>query len=78
MSIFAYGDTVRVRDEAPVEIRPGNLASVYAVDEEADRWGDYLRKFPHGVVYGIEFEDGHSVEVPESLLEKGVFPGEMK
>lgn len=32
------------------------------------RKGDYLKRFPAGWVYTIEFEDGSSVEVAEADL----------
>jgi hypothetical protein len=49
---------------------------VVGISDEAERKGDYLKKFPEGVVYTIEFEDGSSIEIQESLLEKGAFPSE--
>ena len=74
---FTYNDTVRVKSSAPVELRPGELASVVSVDPEESRRGDYLKEFPFGVVYTVEFEDGSSVQVHEDFHEKGAFPSEL-
>ncbi len=30
--------------------------------------GSYFERFPEGVIYTIEFEDGQAVDVHESLL----------
>ncbi len=76
MALFTYNDTVKVVQKAPPQLRPGELASVVGMSSERDRSGEYLAQFPHGVVYTIEFEDGSSVEVHESFLEKGAFPSE--
>ena len=76
MPSYTWNDTVRVKDAAPVACRPGALASVVGISEVTERKGDFLKKFPEGVVYTIEFEDGSSAELHEALLEKGAFPGE--
>lgn len=34
-----------------------------------DRPGGYFDQFPPGTIYSIEFEDGSSVEVHESMLD---------
>ena len=75
MTLFTYNDTVRIKAAAPT--RPGALASVVGINLEQERGGEYLAKFPHGVVYTVEFEDGSDADVPEGLLEAGKFPGEV-
>jgi hypothetical protein len=75
--VFTYNDTVRVKHSASANLRAGDLAWVVGIHTEAGRAGEFLKEFPHGVVYTIEFEDGSSVEIHESLLEKGAFPGEV-
>jgi hypothetical protein len=77
MPVFTWNDTVRVKHSASANLRPGSLASVVGVHIEADRTGEFLKEFPLGVVYTIEFEDGSSVQIHESLLEKSAFPGEV-
>ena len=67
MTKFTYDDIVNTVDEAPAEYRPGRKAWVVGVFE--DRLGSYFSKFPDGVIYSIEFEDGSSLEIHESLLE---------
>jgi hypothetical protein len=76
MGRFTWDDTVKAVPDAPAELRPGICASVVGMSLKQDRRGDYLARFPSGVVYTIEFEDGSSVEAPEHLLEKGTFPSE--
>jgi len=38
------------------------------ISAPTDRSGTYLAEHPLGYVYTIEFEDGSSVDAPESLL----------
>lgn len=68
MSKFFYDDVVKVVDSASAELRPGCKAWVVGIFETQDRQGNYFNKFPEGVVYTIEFEDGSSTEVHESNL----------
>lgn len=67
MTKFTYDDIVNVISSAPAELRPGARAWIVGVFE--DRPGKYFESFPPGIVYSIEFEDGSSLEVHESLLE---------
>jgi hypothetical protein len=46
------------------------------VNREEDRRGEFLRQYPQGVVYTVEFDDGAAVRVHESLPEKAALPGE--
>lgn len=68
---FTYGDSVIVKETAPIIFNPGKFASVYAVDQvtsenEANRFGCKMGDW----IYGVEFEDGVGVEVPERFLDK--------
>ncbi len=76
MALFTYNETVRVKEHAPPECRPATLASVVMIHEGHGRTGEYFCRFPDGAVYTVEFEDGTSLEVHESFLEKSAFPGE--
>jgi hypothetical protein len=67
MTKFTYDDVVKVREDAPKELRPGNTAWVVGVFET--RPGKYFDIFPEGVVYTIEFEDGNAIEIHESNLD---------
>ncbi|MCR1768205.1 hypothetical protein [Burkholderia glumae] len=67
MTKFDYADIVRVLGTASPDFRPGARAWIVGVFE--DRPGKYFDRFPPGVVYTIEYEDGSSVEIHESLLE---------
>ena len=78
MAPFTYNDTVRVKQAAPARCRPGELASVVGISLEAERSGAFLKAFPRGILYTIEFEDGNSVQLHEDLVEKGAFPSELR
>ena len=77
MPLFTYDDTVQVKGGAPPHLRPGLPASVVAISRVEDRHGDFLQRFPEGIVYTIEFEGGDTVQVQEFLLERGAFPSEI-
>jgi hypothetical protein len=64
---FDYDVLVRVSAGAEPALKPRETASVVGVFKE--RPAPYFDKFPPGVVYTIEFEDGLSGEIHESLLE---------
>jgi hypothetical protein len=66
MPKFIYNDIVRAKPEAVPKMR-SDRAWVVGIFE--DRPGPYFDKFPAGVVYTIEFEDGTSEEVHEDNLE---------
>ncbi|MCS0658816.1 hypothetical protein [Massilia terrae] len=66
MSKFTYNDIVRIRQDCEPTLQRGRAWVVGVIDE---REGDYFNKFPPGVVYTIEFEDGSSTEVHEGSLE---------
>ena len=67
---FNYDDTVRVCPDVIPELRPGATAWVVGVFET--RSGSYFDKFPDGVIYTIEFEDGSSADVHEMNLEPNI------
>jgi hypothetical protein len=49
-------------------MRRGHKASVTMVFLPKDRARPYFDKFPPGVVYSIEYEDGESADVHENFL----------
>ena len=67
-SQFTYNDVVRVAPWARAEARPGARAWIVGVFAPP-RVGDFFARFPDGVVYSIEFEDGNSLEVHETDLQ---------
>ena len=75
--LFDYDDTVSVKVGQPANLRPGEPASVFAIEWPEDRRGERLQEFPEGIVYGIEFEGGDSIWVEERLLQRSKFPSEM-
>lgn len=61
---------MRIRGGAPPEMLPGHLAAVYGMREIET--GEQAKQFgrPIGTtLYLVEFGDGHSVEIPEDLVE---------
>ena len=59
-SKFTWGDSVRVRATAPSEFRPGAYAAVCALTEPDASRPEHF--------YTVEFDDGSSVHIAESLL----------
>jgi hypothetical protein len=49
-------------------VRPGSPAEVVGISEQQQRHGSYLKQFPIGVVYTVEFEDGSDAELQEDHL----------
>lgn len=66
MAKFNYNDAVLVKG---ANARDHGHERAWIVGVFEDRPGPYFDKFPKGVVYTIEFEDGTSVEVHENNLE---------
>ena len=64
---FNYDDIVRIQPSAGLEGRASERAWVVGVFENRPE-GGYFDKFPEGIVYSVEFEDGSSTEVHESDL----------
>jgi hypothetical protein len=67
MPRFNYDDIVNVRSGASADLHPCKKAWVVAIFDT--RPGPYFDKFPDGVVYMVEFEDGSSLEIHENDLE---------
>ena len=70
--MFTYDDIVRVKADAPAELRPGERAWVVgiAADEERHRRGSHFDQFPVGTVYLVEFEDGDALDIHQSMVER--------
>lgn len=68
MSKFTWGNAVQISNDAPASVRRGGSGVVVGVSEQAERHGSYLDRFPHGVVYTVEFEDGSDADVCEDDL----------
>ena len=66
---LTYNDIVLINRSAPSELRPGERACVVGISEPSQRSGSYLAQFPSGLVYTVEFGDGSSVEIHETLVE---------
>ena len=66
MPKYTYSDVVRARPTADDRLRPNEKAWVVGVIENRVHFP--LKKFPPGVIYTIEFEDGVSVDAHEDDL----------
>ena len=66
---YNYGDTVLIATEAPDNYRPGAIASIYAIRviENSNTARKYKAEIG-SILYGVEFGDGSSVELPERFL----------
>lgn len=70
MSKFTYDDIVRIAEAADESLRPGSIGWVVGIFEERPT-GEHFSRFPPGVVYTVEYEDGAANEIHESWLEVG-------
>lgn len=67
---FTFGDTVRVRPDAPQAARPAALGQVVAITRiESDALAATYRAAVGDTLYLVEFGDGESTEVEEGFLE---------
>ena len=72
MADFTWGDTVRIRADAPPQYQPGEVASVCGIREVETVEQERQFGSPVGSrLYLVEFENGDAIEVPEALLEHG-------
>ncbi len=68
---FTWGSAVSVKKKAPQNYRPGEFASICGIDQiTTQKEADELLCKKGEWIYTIEYEDGSSIEVPESYLEK--------
>jgi len=65
---FTYDDVVQILPNSTPSNRIGERAWVVGVFETRPK-GDYFKKFPEGIIYSIEFEDGCSMEIHENDLQ---------
>lgn len=66
----SWGDTVRIKSNAPTEMQPGRLAAVCGMRElENDDQAKQFKRPIGTTVLLIELSDGHSLEIPEDLTE---------
>lgn len=69
MPKFTYDDIVRVcanPHDSPPRMGKAWIVGIYETEKEP---GSYWKKFPPGVVYSVEFEDGSSTRIHEENLE---------
>lgn len=65
-----WGDTVRIKDHAPPQMRPGNLASVCGMRTVETREQAKVFGCPVSTtVFLVEFSDGSSIELADFYLE---------
>ena len=71
MSKFTWGDTIRVKQNAPPKFEAGKIGSVCSVnlietDVHANHTGAEVGEYSHTV----EWIDGSDIEIPAKWLEK--------
>lgn len=70
MSSPTWGDTVRIKEGASLEMHPGALAAVCGM--RAVETAEQAKQFNCAIgttLYLVEFSDGTSLELPEACLE---------
>lgn len=67
--MFTYDDTVKVKAHAPLDMRPGETASVIGITHEENKRGRHFDQIPAGTVYLVEFEEGDAIDIHESMIE---------
>lgn len=67
--MFTYNDIVRIKTDAPGQMRPGARAWVIGITAQHERRGSHFVQFPTGTVYLVEFENGDALDIHESMLE---------
>ncbi|MFC4701493.1 hypothetical protein ACFO4O_15110 [Glaciecola siphonariae] len=69
MAKFNINDTVLVKESVETNAYVGQKGSIINVFETRPS-GKYFEKFPAGVIYMIEFENGDALDVHESELKE--------
>ena len=68
---FTWGEAVSVSKNAPSNYHPGEFASICGIDKiTTQKEADELLCKNGEWIYIVEYEDGKSIEIPESYLEK--------
>lgn len=71
MSQITWGDTVRIKNVASVDMRPGEFASVCGIlTVETEQHAKAVNCAVGTTVYLIEFPDGSDIQVSGDWLEK--------
>lgn len=77
MSRYTWGDVVRIKSEASKDFRPGSLASICGIRQvDSPELEAEFKSELGSMIYLIEFPDGDSLEVAESILERPNSTGE--
>lgn len=71
MSKFTWGDTVRVKPNAPPKFAPGKIGSVCSFDLiETDIRAEHTGAEIGDYCHVVEWIDGSDIEIPAKWLEK--------
>lgn len=65
-----WGDTVRIRGDAPLELLRGRLAAVCGMREVEN--AEQAKQFDCAIgttLLLVEFREGNSIEIPEAFVE---------
>ena len=65
-----WGDTIRIKGDAPTGMQPGCFAAVCGMRQIESNDQAKLFSRPLGaIILLVEFADGRAVEIPEDLVE---------
>jgi len=68
-SNFNWGDTVRIKSNAPKRYKPGSLGSICGIRIiDSVEVAKHFDQLLNSKLYLIEFGDGHALEIPQSFL----------
>ena len=66
---YSWGDSIKVKAEAPIHLNPGNVGEVVGFFEiESNEESEKYNKNVGTYIYLIEFTDGTQIEIPEDFL----------
>jgi len=72
-NLFNWGETLRVKNTAPIIFRPGEVVSVCGMTKtESETFAKKHHSNMGEWVYTIEYLGGSDIEIPERYLEKYV------
>lgn len=68
---FDWGESVRVKNTAPISFRPGQIASVCGMTKiKSEKLASKYKSNIGEWIYTIEYVGGADIEIPERYLEK--------
>lgn len=70
-NLFNYGDSVRVKENAPIQYNPNAIGSISGIRQiKSETTVMHFQQPPGSYLYLIELSNGNSLEIPEIYLNK--------